>query len=134
MRAANLTRDAIEATKAKNRERTKLEGGDVYYIRIDGLIKIGYSQNVFTRMMAYPPTSELLAVEKGTKAVESLRHGQFRLSLEHGREWFRESPDLTQWIAQIREQYGDPSEKAYQFTRPGTSTQVTSKRRRSRRR
>lgn len=118
MRGAGLLQEAVERTETSNRERIQREGGDVYYLRVDGLIKIGYSRNVYTRMQAYPPTAELLAVERGTKQTERLRHGQFRADLEHGREWFRESSELSAWIDQVREQYGDPSERAYRYTTP----------------
>lgn len=118
MRAADLNKKALEGMEAEGREKTEREGGDVYYLRVDGLVKIGYSRNVYTRMQAYPPTSELLAVEKGTKETERLRHGQFTADLEHRREWFRESEELRAWIAHVREQYGDASARTYRFSTP----------------
>lgn len=122
-----------QAERKVERLANPVRKGDVYYLRVDGLIKIGFSSDVWMRMRSYPPTAKLLAVERGTEETERERHGQFRLELEHGREWFRESPELTAWIAKVRDEHGDPSEKAYRFTRPNGRGGVTQKRSRNRR-
>lgn len=93
--------------------------GHVYYIRIDGLIKIGYTSNVWKRMQAYPPNAELLALEPGTKKTETDRHAHFRDKLARGREWFGDCSEIRDWITTLREEYGDPSDKAYRYSEPG---------------
>lgn len=90
--------------------------GFVYYMRINGQIKIGYAADVTSRMRHYPPGSELLAVEPGTLHTEAERHQDFRRDLVRGREWFNESDKLIAHIAQIVSDCGDPSALAYQFT------------------
>lgn len=91
--------------------------GFVYYIRINGQIKIGYSANVTDRMRHYPPGSELLAIEPGTLLTEKERHQDFCRYLVRGREWFAESDVLAAHIEKLREELGDPSALAYEFTK-----------------
>lgn len=124
IRAAELNAAAVEKVETGARERMQDRAGDVYYLRVDGLIKIGHSKNVWTRMRSYPPTSELLAVEVGTRAIERQRHEKFRADLAHGREWFRESEELAAWIASVREAHGDPGGRAYRFTTPDDRKEV----------
>jgi len=99
--------------------------GWIYYIHNDGTIKIGYSTNVTNRMRQYPPTAELLAVEPGTKELERKRHHHFHVYLAHGREWFRDTPEIRTWIDTLRDEYGDPSHMAYTFREANTRKQVT---------
>lgn len=66
-------------------DSTDLEGV-VYYIRINGQVKIGYTTNLTRRSRNYPPGSELLAVEPGSREVEAQRHRQFARALARGRE------------------------------------------------
>lgn len=96
--------------------KNSADEGFVYYIRINGQIKIGYAADVTSRMRHYPPGSELLAVEPGTLHTEAERHQDFRRDLVRGREWFNESEKLIAHIAQIVIDCGDPSALAYRFT------------------
>lgn len=73
----------------------------VYYVLIDGLVKIGTTENLPNRMRGYPPTAALLAVEPGDRTVEAARHRQFNHSLSAGREWFTPSADLRQHIESL---------------------------------
>jgi len=93
--------------------------GFVYYIRMDNLIKIGYAKDVSTRMRAYPPTAELLAVHPGTKQVEREMHQQFHAFLRRGREWFEPHDTVMRHIDGVREKFGDPTRFAYQYRKVG---------------
>jgi hypothetical protein len=74
----------------------------VYYIQVGDLIKIGYTaRSVKDRLRAYPPGSELLAVERGGTTVEAQRHHQFRHLLAERKEWFRPGADLLDHIATL---------------------------------
>lgn len=66
----------------------------VYYLLIDGLVKIGYTQDFNQRIKAYPPSARLLATEVGTEALERSRHSDFVEYLALGREWFHPGPKL----------------------------------------
>lgn len=92
--------------------------GMVYYLRINGQIKIGYTANLRQRSRNYPPGSELLAYEPATKFTERERHQDFHRDLVKGREWFRESEALVQHMAALREVHGLPEFLMHQYTEP----------------
>jgi hypothetical protein len=101
--------------------------GHVYYLRVGEQIKIGFSADVKRRLRAYPPGSELLAVEPGTKTLELGRHRQFVECLDAGREWFRPEAKLLEHIASVHAQHGSTRrfEHSYQEPRrPQDTTQA----------
>lgn len=73
----------LEARVARSNEQ-----GTVYYLRVGEHIKIGFAGNLHQRLTAYPPGTELLAVEEGSLKVEAQRHKEFADFLAAGREWF----------------------------------------------
>lgn len=89
--------------------------GVVYYMRINGRIKIGYTSDLTKRSRAYPPDTELLAVEPGGRDLEHQRHVQFARYLDRGREWFTEGPLLVEHIRSVADSYSVPSELMYRF-------------------
>lgn len=103
------------------------EPGWIYYLRNDGIIKIGYTADIFRRTQSYPPNAQLLAVEPGTKKLERARHSLFHAHLAWGREWFHEAPELTAWIASVVEKFGEPTDLGYTFTTPGKAPIVGGK-------
>lgn len=108
--------------------------GWVYYIELDGLIKIGFSTNVANRMRAYAPTAKLLAAEPGTKKVERARHQHFGAYLARGREWFQDVPELRTWITTVITEYGSADHMAYTWGGPAKPEPVGTKHIRNRRR
>lgn len=84
--------------------------GMIYFLRVDGLVKIGWAYDLEKRLEAYPPTATLLAVKPGTRADERTLHGLFNEYLEHGREWFTPGPFLLEHIEQVVAAYGAPPE------------------------
>lgn len=104
-----------EQERAADRLRSKRKPGFVYYIRIDGLIKIGYTVDIRERTRAYPPTSELLAAHPGTTELEQQMHRQFAAFRERGREWFRPAPEVMEHIDEVREKFGDVSNLAHKY-------------------
>lgn len=118
---ARRSRQRHEQKKLDARMARMLEQADddadgwVYYMRINGRIKIGYTTNLRQRSRNYPPGTELLAVEPGTPELEKRRHDQFSRSLAQGREWFAESEVLTAHIAGIAEQYATPTKAMHSY-------------------
>lgn len=90
--------------------------GIVYYILINGQIKIGYTANLKRRSRSYPPGSELLAIEPGTKMLERERHIQFARFLARGREWFADAPEIRKHAASLVEQFGMPKKMMHRYT------------------
>lgn len=110
--AAELKQARKDArTQTRNQQKAATGStGWVYYVRVGERIKIGYSANVKQRLTTYPPGSLLLAVEPGTRAMESTRHKQFFHLLDAAREWFRQDDELDAHIAKIRSRWGDMSD------------------------
>ncbi len=77
----------------------------VYYIRFDERVKIGTSSRPRQRLAALRH-DELLAFERGGRALEQQRHREFA-SIREGGEWFTFTPALRMHVSQLRHQ-GEP--------------------------
>lgn len=85
---------AQEEAWRRSRERQ----GHVYYLRVGPHIKIGFATELRQRLLAYPPGTELLAVEQGTLRDEGLLHKRFAHLRAAGREWYHPRPQLMEHI------------------------------------
>lgn len=111
-----VEKEAAEKRRTQTRNRQRgVDPSWVYYARINDQIKIGYAADVKKRMRAYPPGTTVLAVEPGDEALEKARHREFAHSLSDGREWFRESTPLMEWIEKLRKAYGDTSDMSHVY-------------------
>ncbi len=79
----------------------------VYYLRYADRIKIGTSSNPRQRLGAIWH-DELLAFERGGRALEQRRHAQFAADRYGGTEWFRRSDALTRHVAVLAAGVEDP--------------------------
>ncbi|MFD4421903.1 GIY-YIG nuclease family protein [Agromyces sp. NPDC058484] len=79
----------------------------VYYIRFRDQIKIGTSANPRLRLVRLPH-DELLAFERGGRALEQRRHAQFVAHRFPGTEWFAVHDALLAHIAELRAGIDDP--------------------------
>lgn len=73
----------------------------VYYLRFADRIKIGTSANPRQRL-AQLKHDELLAFERGDRAVEQRRHAQFATLRFDRTEWFRAAPALLEHASALR--------------------------------
>ena len=95
-------------TEANAAKRGNREGELVYYVRIGGYVKIGYSARLRNRYASLR-ADELLAVEPGGRDLESHRHSQFAAErIDLRRENFRPSARLQEHISEIHAHYGLP--------------------------
>lgn len=102
---------ALTVTDWRTKETSTVEKptskvGWVYYLRVDGHIKVGYASNLRNRLKAYPPTSEFLYAHRGTKATEKVAHSMLYLWLAQGREWFEDRPEVLEYVAAQERRYG----------------------------
>jgi hypothetical protein len=79
----------------------------VYYLRFADRVKIGTSANPRQRLAAIRH-DELLAFERGDRALEGRRHVEFAADRYPGTEWFRLSDPLAAHIAVLAAGVGDP--------------------------
>ncbi|MCK2036867.1 GIY-YIG nuclease family protein [Microbacterium sp. SSW1-49] len=72
----------------------------VYYLRFDRRVKIGTSHRPRQRLKAIRH-DELLAFERGDRALERRRHKEFA-ALREGGEWFTLTPTVETHVAGLR--------------------------------
>jgi len=87
--------------------------GHIYYVKSDGLIKIGWTSNLAKRMRQYAPNSQLLATHPGTRADEQRLHKRFAVHRSHGREWYPLAPVILHHIDMMKAKYGEPDTVAF---------------------
>jgi len=109
---ARLDEGAEERVEeARRARRIGLDAQSVVYylLEADGMVKIGYTNNLKDRLIALRlPFDSVLAVEPGGRPLERERHAQFK-HLRQGRwEKFRPAPDLQQHVAAVVERHGPP--------------------------
>lgn len=91
--------------------------GQVYFLRANGLIKVGWSSDLEKRLKAYGPDVELLCHYQGSRQDETLMHRQLRPYLAKGREWFKDCNLIEDVIADVVKRHGPPRMAAY-WTEP----------------
>lgn len=79
----------------------------VYYIRFQNQIKIGTSANPRLRLASLP-CDEVLAFERGGRALEQRRHAQFAEHRLARSEWFSAGEHLTRHIEELQAGVDDP--------------------------
>jgi len=101
--AAEQWENSQHVKKAReNAERIRnRKPGWVYFIEVGGLIKIGFTVNVFRRGAEYPPSAELLALYPGALADEQELHRKFAAYRQAGREWYMDCAEIRDHIDQI---------------------------------
>lgn len=85
--------------------------GIVYFLRQNGLIKVGWSSDIAKRMKSYGPSVEVLVTFPGSRHDETNLHRQLRSELAKGREWYHDSAVLQHFIAEALKRHGAPSPK-----------------------
>lgn len=83
--------------------------GQIYFVRLNGLIKVGWSLRLRTRLKAYGASAQILCHYPASRADETHLHRQLRPYLAMGREWYQDCKLLNDVIAQAVKQYGEPS-------------------------
>lgn len=94
-------REAYKQWRASEVDRDT-KPGVVYYLQINGYIKIGTAADLQARLAHYPPGTEVLAVEPGSYELETTRLRQFGEYLAARREWFRPGPRLMAHIEALQ--------------------------------
>lgn len=111
-------RAARTATEESARQQQFLErtNGDIYYVRLNGLIKVGWSRELEKRLRAYGPDVEVLCHYPATRDDETNLHRQLRPFLARGREWYEDCPALADFVAKAIAEYGTPNAGAWWST------------------
>lgn len=105
--ARNYVRTEARAKRTAER-RKPASMGQIYYVRVDGLVKVGWTTKLADRVRAYGPKAELVVNYPGTRADEAALHRQLTPARFRGREWYSDNDVIQMFIAQALEKYGPP--------------------------
>lgn len=108
-------RDEHEADKKRRRQATD---GHIYFVRLNGLIKVGWSSDIHERLRAYGPDVEVIVIYPGTRNDETTLHRQFRPVLARGREWYEDHQILHDYAMKMRREQGGTTIHFDGWTRP----------------
>lgn len=90
------------------REWLERTAGDIYFVRLNGLIKVGWSRDVADRLRAYGPDVEVLCIYPGSRDDETHLHRQLRPVLARGREWYDDCPIIADYVTRAIAEHGPP--------------------------
>lgn len=82
--------------------------GQIYFVSVDGLIKVGWTTKLADRVRAYGPKAELLANYAATRSDEANLHRQLTPARFRGREWYDDCPLVRSFIDDAVAKYGPP--------------------------
>jgi hypothetical protein len=106
---AEVVHHQVEITKTptgsidyRHHKRSQDKPGHIYYLVIDGHIKIGYASKLQGRLTAYPPHSMLLGHHPGTMRQELELHATFAAHRSGGNEWYEQAEQIMAHIMRIQ--------------------------------
>lgn len=108
---------AEEKHEAEKVAHLKRVDGDMYFVRLNGMVKVGWSRELTKRLKDYGASAEVLCHYPATRDDETTLHRQLRPALAKGREWYHDGDIIALFLAKALEQYGPPTAKAY-WTEP----------------
>lgn len=115
-RAARARRDQERAAEEAARRRAS-QDGEIYFVRINDLVKVGWTRTLGRRLKEYGAGAELLAHYPAKAHEEHPLHKQLRPALAKGREWYRDGDLVQLFINHALERYGPPTAEA-EWTEP----------------
>lgn len=105
-----------EAERAKREHLAKTTGA-IYFVRLNGLVKVGWSRTVDARLQAYGPDVEVLCIYPATRNDETCLHRQLTPARARGREWYEDGPIIKAFVDEAVAKWGKPR-VADLWTRP----------------
>lgn len=104
-------RQAIIDAAAADEKRAFLarQDGDIYFIKLNGLVKVGWSRDLYQRVRSYGASAELLVSYPATRDDETNLHRQLRPALAKGREWYEDGAVIQSFINEALAKYGKPN-------------------------
>ncbi len=84
-------------------------GASVYAVRLaDGLVKIGWTENLGRRKQHFGAAAELLGFQPGSRETENALHHSLRASVAHGREYYHATPEVLAVVNDMRADFNLP--------------------------
>lgn len=114
-------RDYVRAEARAKRtidRRKPTSVGEIYFVQVDDLIKVGWTSKLADRIRAYGPKAILLANYPGTRADEAALHRQLTPARFRGREWYSDCDIIRMFIAEAITKHGPPRFQTVGWTEP----------------
>lgn len=92
--------------------------GQIYFVLVDGLVKVGWTSKLADRIRAYGPKAVMLANYPGTRAEESTLHKQLTPARAHGREWYHDGDVVRLFVNEALRKHGPPRFETVGWTEP----------------
>lgn len=120
-------RSAEEDAKAQA-EFMADRNGDIYFIRIGDLIKVGWTRDMWSRLKSYGASAELLVCYPGTRDDETNLHRQLTPARVRGREWYEDGPIINGFLEDALRLYGPPQSFDGLWTEPKKTVRLRRRR------
>lgn len=109
----------VEARAKRTVERRKPSSmGEIYFVQVDELIKVGWTTKLADRVRAYGPNAVLLANYPGSRADEAALHRQLTPARYRGREWYSDGDIIRMFISEAIEKHGPPRFQTIGWSEP----------------
>lgn len=92
--------------------------GSCTSLRINDLVKVGWTKNLHRRLKEYGAGAEMLCHYPATRNDETTLHRQLRSVLAKGREWYHDGDVIRLFVRQAIERHGPPTIIAADWTEP----------------
>lgn len=92
--------------------------GTMYFIRLGGLIKVGWTRSLRSRLKSYGASAELLLTYPASRDDETNLHRQLRPALAKGREWYEDGQIIAHFLTEALEKHGPPEQPENLWTQP----------------
>lgn len=121
--AAAIEKREQERALAEVRRRVAARGGKgdheglMYFVRINNLVKVGWTQNLPRRLKEYGAGAVLLVHYPATSEEETELHRSLRPALAKGREWYHDGDVIQLFVKNALQRHGPPTVKAF-WTKP----------------
>lgn len=99
---------AVDQHKRDKEEHLKRTAGDLYFIKLNGLIKVGWTRDLPTRIKSYGASVEVLCHYPGSRDDETNLHRQLKPARARGREWYHDGDIIRMYIDRAIAQHGAP--------------------------
>jgi hypothetical protein len=109
-------REAAKAARLARRD------GEIYFVQIGDLIKVGWTRDLFPRLKHYGASAVLLAHYPATRDDETYLHRNLKPARAKGREWYHDAPAVRRYINEAVEKYGPPEDTSGLWTVPREKT------------
>lgn len=94
------------------------ETGDIYFVRVGELVKVGWTRDLWARLKAYGASAVLLASYPATRQDETNLHRQLTPARAKGREWYEDGAVIAHFIDEALAKYGAPPKLDGLWTQP----------------